>query len=183
MTIPRTTLLIAAVLAVSACHGSDAGNTADADGQAAAARPAANKGTLLDALGQPGAARFGATVKAAGMEKVLKGPGPYTVLVPTDAALAAAGDLGSDKARLIKLLGGHILPGTILVSDIGHAIDAHNGKATLKTMAGTTLTATRAGDAIKLADSAGGTATLAANDSVYGNGVAHQIDAVLKPRD
>jgi uncharacterized surface protein with fasciclin (FAS1) repeats len=176
-----TTLLLAAVTALGACRGSEAGNNVTGTEQAAA-RPAAAKGTLADALGQDGTTRFAAAVKTAAMEPVLKGPGPYTVLIPTDAAFGAAGDLGTDKAALTKLIGGHILPGTVLIADISKAIDAHNGTAKLKTMAGTTLTATRSGNAIKLADSAGGAATITTSDTVYSNGVAHRIDAVLKPK-
>jgi uncharacterized surface protein with fasciclin (FAS1) repeats len=102
--------------------------------------------------------------------------------MPSDAALAGAGDLAANKDALTKLISAHVLPGTILAEDIGHAIDANNGKAQLKTMAGGTLTATRDGDRIRLAGPDGGTATVTAANEVYSNGVVHHVDGVLKPR-
>lgn len=180
--ISRMTLLGAALLALGACSKADEGNAAS-DNQAAAngAAPAAGKGTLADLVGRPDSARFATAVRAVGMEPVLKGPGPYTLLLPTDAAMAAAGDLGSDKEKLARLISNHVLPGTITVSDIGKAIDAHGGKAQLATMAGTTLTATRQGNAIRLAGPNGSGATVTGAEEAVGNGVAHRIDGVLRP--
>lgn len=178
--IMRSALLLAVTAALASCN-SESGTDNGANTAAPAGRPAAAKGTIADSFAKPGNARFAAAVKTAGMEQVFKGPGPYTVFLPSDQALAAAGDLGSDKAALVKLLSAHVLPGTILAEDIGHAIDANNGKAQLKTMAGDTLTATREGDAIKLAGPGGGSATVTAANDVYSNGVVHQVDAVLKP--
>ncbi|WP_114227547.1 MULTISPECIES: fasciclin domain-containing protein [Sphingomonas] len=177
----RIVLLVAATAGLAACHSAKDGNTAAPDGNSAtAARPAAAKGTIADSFGKPDTSRFAAAVKAAGMDGVFKGPGPYTVFMPTDAAFMSAGDLGTNKQALVKLISGHVLPGTVLAEDIGHAIDANNGKALLKTMAGDTLTATRDGDRIKLAGPSG-SATVSGADEVYGNGVVHHVDAVLKP--
>jgi uncharacterized surface protein with fasciclin (FAS1) repeats len=175
----RSALLIVATAGLAAC-GASKDDNATRNVAATPARPAAAKGTLADGLGKSGNARFDAAVKAAGMAPVFKGPGPYTVFVPTDAALAGQGNV-SDKSALTKLISAHVLPGTILAEDIGHAIDANHGKALLKTMAGDTLTATREGDRIKLASPGGGTATITAGNEVYGNGVIHHVDAVLAP--
>ena len=134
------------------------------------------------------ATRFAAAAKAAGLDGTLAGPGPYTVLVPTDAAFeklpAGAYDaLLKDDARqeLTGVLTYHILPGAILAADIGKAIDAGGGKAPLATMAGGTLTATRDGDAIVIADGAGTKARLIGSDEKESNGVIHRIDAVMMP--
>ena len=179
----RTALLLAATASLSACgSGMDNGTDANAAAAAApAARPAPARGVLADALVKPESARFAAAARTAGMEPVFKGPGPYTLFMPSDAALAGAGDLGANKEALTRLISAHVLPGTILAEDIGHAIDANNGKAQLKTMAGDTLTATREGNRIKLAGASGGTATVTAANEVYANGVVHRVDGVLKP--
>ena len=75
----------------------------------------------------------------------------------------------------------HILPGTILAEDIGKAIDAGKGKAVLATMGGGTLTATKDGDAIVLADAAGGKVRITKADDKRSNGVIHHLDGVLMP--
>ena len=73
-----------------------------------------------------------------------------------------------------------ILPGTVMVADIGKAIDAGKGKAVLATMSGT-LTATRDGGKTVLTDSKGNKATITGGDKQYTNGVVHEVDAVLMP--
>lgn len=180
----RMAVLAVAALGLAACNKDGTGNTAagNAAGTAApAGLPAAGKGTIAQALAKGDHARFLAAVKSAGMEKVFEGPGPYTLFVPSDQALAAAGNIGADKKALVKLLSAHVLPGTVLAEDIGHAIDANNGKAELKTMAGDVLTATRDGDRIKLTSPGGGSASVTASDDVVANGVIHQVDGVLTP--
>ena len=74
-----------------------------------------------------------------------------------------------------------ILPGTVLAADIGKAIDAGKGKAALATMGGGTITATKDGDKIVLADAAGHKATVTQADDQFSNGVVHHIDALLMP--
>lgn len=173
-------LIASGALALAACGGNDTpaeGNAAAPSNMAAHA----DGGTLADALGGADIGRFAAAVRTAGLEPTLAGPGPYTVLAPTDAALTAAGDLGSDKERLTRLLGFHILPGTMGADDIGKAIDAREGKAQLATMAGGTLTATREGGRIVLADASGTKAAVVTPDQRRSNGVLHRIDAVLMP--
>jgi len=180
----RLALLTAATLALAACNKGTDGNAVGGNTEKAAAPaglPAAGKGTIADALGKSGDARFAAAVKSAGMEKVFQGPGPYTLFVPADQAFAAVGSGGTDKKALVKLISAHVLPGTVVAEDIGHAIDTNGGKAELKTMAGDNITATREGDRLKLTSPGGGSATVTASDEVLANGVVHRIDAVLTP--
>ena len=87
------------------------------------------------------------------------------MLVPVDARVRQASgrrarhaDEAGSARRADRLLTYHILPGTILAEDIGKAIDTGGGKASLATMGGGTLTATKDGDAIVLTDAAGGKA-------------------------
>ena len=174
---------LAALLSLAACD--DTGGN-DATPTSAPAKEAAGKTTIGTGLGD--ATNFAAAVKATGLDGTLAGVGPYTVLVPSDAAFAklpagALDALMKDDARaeLTGVLTYHILPGTILAADIGKAIDAGKGKTLLATMGGGTLTATRDGDAIVIADAAGTKARITGAEEQKSNGVVHRIDAVLMP--
>jgi len=180
--------LAATLILVAGC---DRANKA-ADGNAPAsaeAADAAGNSTIADGLaGNASDSKFVAAAKSVGLDKTLAGPGPYTVLVPSDAAFdkLPAGALDAlmkpdSRAQLTGVLTYHILPGTILVADITKAIDNGKGKAVLATMGGATLTATKDGDKIVLADAAGTKAVITGVDDKRSNGVVHQIDAVLMP--
>lgn len=177
---------VAVVLAASAC-GSDGGNDTNATGNAAnEVQAAAPRQSIADGLNAGNDGRFRAAVDAAGLTATLAGPGEYTVLVPGDAAFERlpAGTLDglmqpSARERLTEVITYHVLPGAILAADLGRAIDTAGGRAVLATMNGSTLTATRDGEAIVLADAAGTTARIGAADQRFKNGVAHRIDAVL----
>ena len=150
------------------------------------AAKAAGSDTIASGLG--GATKFEAAAKAVGLDATLAGPGPYTVLVPTDAAFdkLPAGVLDrlmkpASRAKLTGILSYHILPGTMLSSDITKAIDSGGGKAEIPTMGGGSLTATKDGHKIVLTDVAGGKATITSADVKRSNGVVHQIDAVMMP--
>ena len=132
--------------------------------------------------------RVEAAAKAVGLDATLAGPGPYTVLVPSDAAFdkLPAGALDTlmkpeSRAKLTGILSYHILPGTMLAADIAKAIDAGGGKAEIATMGGGTLTATKDGDKIVFTDGAGTKATVSQADTKRSNGVVHMIDSVLMP--
>lgn len=182
--------LTAALVALSGCDSGGneaAGNQAQPPAQSGEARQAAGNKTIATGLAQNG--RFAAAAKAAGLDATLAGPGPYTVLAPSDAAFAKlpAGAYDSwmkpeARAQLTGVLTYHILPGTVLAADIGKAIENAKGKAVLATMGGGTLTATREGDRIVLTDGAGTRAVVSGADQQYSNGVVHQIDSVLMPQ-
>lgn len=181
----RTGFIITAAVAaaLAACDKQEAaGNAATTE----EAREAAGDETLAEGLA--GDRSFAEAAKAAGLDRTLAGPGPYTVLVPVDAAFdkLPAGALDAlmkpeGRAELTKVLTFHILPGTMLAADIGKAIDNAGGKATLATMAGGMLTAAREGDRIVLTDAAGGKAVVTQADDKRSNGVIHRIDTVLMP--
>lgn len=171
----------AAVLSLSACNEKQ-----DGDVGSEAAKEASGEDTIDQGLGD--ASTFAKAVKQTGLNGTLTGPGPYTVLVPNDAAFeklpaGALDTLMKDDAKqeLTGILTYHILPGAILAEDIGKAIDAGKGKASLPTMGGGTITATRDGTAIVLEDGAGTKAKLVSNDEKKSNGVVHRLDAVLMP--
>jgi uncharacterized surface protein with fasciclin (FAS1) repeats len=117
-------------------------------------------------------------VKAAGLVETLKGPGPFTVFAPTDAAFAAlpSGTVATllqpeNKAKLVAILTYHVLPGRILSKDIaGKKLDP-------KTVEGERLAIDATGHAVKV-----NTATVIKADIMADNGVIHVIDKVLLPK-
>lgn len=182
----KTTLslsLCAAALALAGCGQGNSNNAATA--QPDAAQKAAGEKTIAASLDQN--SRFFQAAKAVGLDATLAGPGPYTVLVPTDDAFGKVQGALADpakpenRAEITRALTYHILPGVVLAEDISKAIDNGDGKAVLATMGGETLTATKEGDAIVLTDSAGGKAKVTQADVKATNGVIQHVDAVLAP--
>jgi uncharacterized surface protein with fasciclin (FAS1) repeats len=178
--------IMGALLATTACNK---GGGADGN-RTAAQTPAAQKaaGTKTIAAGLAPNSRFLTTAKSAGLDQTLAGPGPYTVLVPDDAAFAAApagtfDTTPQNRAKVTSVLTNMILPGTVLVADIDKAIDNSKGKAPLATMGGGTITATKEGGKTVLTDSAGHKATITQGDEQFTNGVVHHVSAVLLPSE
>ena len=130
-----------------------------------------------------------AAVKAAGLVETLKGPGPFTVFAPTNAAFAAlpAGTVDTllkpeNKPTLTKVLTYHVVSGKMDAAALMAAVKAGNGKAMLKTVSGGTLTATSNGSAVMVMDESGGTANVTIADVIQSNGVIHVVDKVLLPK-
>jgi uncharacterized surface protein with fasciclin (FAS1) repeats len=175
------TLGLAAVLVVVGGCNKASENRMNA--QTPEAQKAAGTKTIAAGLAANG--KFMAAAKAAGLDQTLAGAGPYTVLVPDDAAFdkAPAGTFDAkpeNRAQLTGILTNMILSGTMLVDDIDKAIDRGKGKALLASMGGT-LTATKDGGKTVLTDSKGNKATITQGDEKYSNGVVHHVDAVLMP--
>lgn len=110
---------------------------------------------------------------AAGLIDTLKGPGPFTVFAPTDAAFAKIpkADLDAllkDKAKLTKVLTYHVVPGKVMAADVkaGKVKTVEGESITIKTMGG-----------VMVDDS-----KVTATDIVADNGVIHVIDTVLMPK-
>ena len=174
----------AALLALGACNKDQNGGNGPPPAQTKKAQKVAGTKTIAASL-VPGS-RFMTAAKAAGLDQTLAGPGPYTVFVPDDAAFnsAPAGTFDAkpeNRAQLTGVLTNLILPGTVMVADIGKAIDNGKGKAVLATMGGGTLTATKDGGKTVLTDAAGHKATITQGDEQFTNGVVHHVDAVLMP--
>jgi len=174
-----------ALLSVSACNkNGNGGGNSPTNVQSSQAQKAAGNKTI--AQGLPAGSQFMAAAKTAGLDQTLAGPGPYTVFVPTDAAIgqAPSGTIDTspgNRAQLTGIITNLVLPGTVLVADIDKAIDAGKGKAPLATMGGGTLTATKEGGNTVITDSAGHKATITKGDEQYSNGVVHELDGVLMP--
>jgi uncharacterized surface protein with fasciclin (FAS1) repeats len=176
--------LAALSLAAAACNRSDNSNGA-APAQPAEAQKAAGDQTIAGGLDKN--SRFSQAAHAAGLDTTLAGPGPYTVLVPRDEAFGKVQGALKDpanpqnRAELTRILTYHILPGTVLVADLGKAVDNGKGKAAIGTMGGETLTATKDGGKLVLTDGTGTKATIVEGDVKRSNGVVQYIDVVLTP--
>ena len=112
-------------------------------------------------------------LQAAGLVDTLKGPGPFTVFAPTDAAFAKIpkADLDAllkDKAKLTAVLTYHVVPGKVMAADVkaGPVKTVQGGSLTVATMGGVTVNQ----------------AKVTATDIVADNGVIHVIDSVVIPK-
>lgn len=128
-------------------------------------------------------------VKAAGLVETLKGAGPFTVFAPTNAAFDKVPKATLDtlmksesKKALTGILTYHVLAGKQDAAAISAAIKAGNGKATFKTVAGGTLTASMEGSDVIVTDEKGGKAKVTTADVMQSNGVIHVVDSVLMPK-
>lgn len=112
-------------------------------------------------------------LQAAGLVETLKGPGPFTVFAPDDAAFAKIpkADLDAllkDKDKLTAVLLAHVVPAKVMSKDVT--------AGTVKTAGGYQLTvATEGGVTVDAAK-------VTAVDVVADNGVIHVIDTVVLPK-
>jgi len=119
-----------------------------------------------------------AAVKAADLEATLKGPGPFTVFAPTDAAFAAlpAGTVDDllkpeNKAKLTAILTYHVVSGNVPSSE---AVKL----TTAKTVNGKDLSFSTANGGLEV----NGAKVIQA-DVAASNGVIHVIDKVIIPAE
>jgi uncharacterized surface protein with fasciclin (FAS1) repeats len=127
-----------------------------------------------------------AAVKAAGLVDTLKGPGPFTVFAPTNAAFAAlpAGTVDTllkpeNKATLSSVLTYHVVAGKHDAKSLMAHASKMGGKVVLKTVNGADLTVMVSGMSVVLHDGKGMTANVAIADVFQSNGVIHVIDKVV----
>jgi len=118
---------------------------------------------LVDTAVAGGVNTLTAAVKAAGLVDALRGPGPFTVFAPTDAAFAKlpAATLENllkpeNKDKLRKILTYHVVAGRVTAKDVLKLDSA-------KTLEGGSLTIN------------------SGNDIAASNGVIHVVDTVLIP--
>jgi uncharacterized surface protein with fasciclin (FAS1) repeats len=118
---------------------------------------------------------FVTACKAANMEAVLNGDGPYTVFAPSNDAFAALpqGTLESllkpeNKDQLVKILKYHVVPGKVLSDDVGQ------GKT--PTVQGEELDIAVSNDMVMVNG-----ASVTKADVEASNGVIHVIDQVIMP--
>jgi uncharacterized surface protein with fasciclin (FAS1) repeats len=124
------------------------------------------------------AGQFNTLVKAvqeAGLVDTLKGPGPFTVFAPTDAAFAKlpAGTvegLLQDKEKLKAVLTYHVVAGKVMSSDV------KTGK--VKTVQGSSANLVARGGNVMIDN-----AKVVKADIETDNGVIHVIDTVILPKN
>ncbi len=178
---------LAALLGVAACGGDDSSEAVTSSEEsattaAAAATSAMNAepGTIVEVA--EGAGDFTVLVQAvnaAGLGETLSGPGPFTVLAPTDEAFTealtaldlTAAELLADKDQLTKILTYHVLPTKALAADVLKL----DGKQ-VATVNGAKISVKVSGSTVMVQD-----ATVTATDVMASNGVIHVIDKVLLP--
>jgi uncharacterized surface protein with fasciclin (FAS1) repeats len=115
-----------------------------------------------------------AALTAADLVQTLKGPGPFTVFAPTDAAFAKIPKdqldaLLKDKPKLVAVLTYHVVPGKVLAKDVKPGM--------VKTVQGQSLTIKVDGGKVMVNN-----ATVTQTDIMADNGVIHVIDTVLIPQ-
>jgi uncharacterized surface protein with fasciclin (FAS1) repeats len=115
-------------------------------------------------------------LNTAGLVETLKGPGPFTVFAPTDAAFAKlpAGTVENllkpeNKAQLAAILTYHVVPGKVMAADVAELKQA-------KTVNGKALTVKVDGSNVMIDG-----AKVVATDIAASNGVIHVIDTVVVP--
>ena len=130
-----------------------------------------------------------AAVKAAGLVDTLKGPGPFTVFAPTNAAFdkLPAGTVDTllkpeNHDLLVKILTYHVVPGKLSAADLVEKIKMGKGKAELTTASGGKLWVMSAGKGkITIKDEKGGVSNVTIANVFQSNGVIHVVDTVLMP--
>jgi uncharacterized surface protein with fasciclin (FAS1) repeats len=149
----------------------------------------ANKDIIDNAVNSKDHTTLVAAVKAAGLVDTLKGPGPFTVFAPVNAAFAAlpAGTVDTllkpeNKPALTKVLTFHVVPGRLDAAALQKMITDHKGAAMLKTVEGEPLTATMIAGVLTVTDSKGDMAHVTTPDVIQSNGVIHVVDRVLLPK-
>ena len=130
-----------------------------------------------------------AAVVAAGLAETLMGPGPFTVLAPTNEAFAKlpAGTVESlllpeNKDQLVKILTCHVIVGNAMAADIMGMVDADGGMHKVSTVGGCEFTLTTKDGKVMIEDGMGNVATVTIADVKQSNGVIHVIDTVLLPK-
>ncbi|MES1207963.1 MAG: fasciclin domain-containing protein [Pseudomonadota bacterium] len=117
-----------------------------------------------------------AALTAAGLVDTLKGPGPFTVFAPTDAAFAKlpAGTVDTllmpaNHDQLTAILTYHVASGDLTKADLAKV-------TTVKTVEGQNVTIAVTAGGVKVND-----ANVTTADIACSNGVIHVIDSVLLP--
>jgi len=130
--------------------------------------------TIADATAaNPQLTTLNKLINEAGLADTLRGPGPYTVFAPTDAAFKAVPPatleaLAKDKNRLKTVLSYHVVAGTLTSADV------KNGP--VKTVQGGEVTLYKSGTFLTVEE-----AVVTTPDVRATNGVIQVVDKVLLP--
>ncbi len=148
-----------------------------------------NKNIIQNAVNSPINTTLVAAVKAAGLVETLSGPGPFTVLAPTNAAFDAlpAGTVATllkpeNKATLVKILTCHVIAGNVMAKDVMAMVKADGGSHTVTTVGGCKVTFSTSGGKVYVTDEKGDKALVTTANVRQSNGVIHVINKVLLPK-
>ena len=132
--------------------------------------------TIVDtAIANGGLKTLVAALEATGADSILKGPGPFTLFAPTDAAFAALprGSLqqlmANPTGQLTDIVHYHIIKGKLLAADLSDGLEA-------TTLQGKAVKFSVSGNTIKI----NGYRVLT-KDIQASNGVIHVIETVILP--
>lgn len=150
----------------------------DLAGERTGTNPTAPTKNIVDTMiGAGNFTTLAAGIKAAGLTDTLAGKGPFTVFAPTDAAFkklptGAVEALLKDKGKLMAVLKYHVIPGHVMVRDMK--------SGDVMTLQGSALTAvvSASGSDVQVNG-----AHVKRTDVVATNGVIHEIDAVIMPKN
>ena len=171
------TSLVVAVLLLSSC-GSDTQDAAPPEEEEAASEEVV--GDIIDVAVSAGQfPTLVAAVQAAGLVETLKGEGPFTVFAPTEEAFAnalsalglTAEQLLADTDTLTAVLTYHVIPGTVMSSDLIGASDLN-----VATVNGAEVVVNEDMGTVSI-----NSATVVTADIETSNGVIHVINEVLLP--
>ena len=137
--------------------------------------------TILEvAENDPGLSTFVTVIKAAGLDEVLAGEGPFTLFAPTNAAFLQVApeelsQLLGDPETLRRILSYHVVPAFVMARDAVQATSA-------PTLEGSELTVRIESGNLLINESKVVKFDVGATDNVQAsNGVIHVIDSVLEP--
>ncbi len=117
-------------------------------------------------------------------DRLLSSNGTYTVFAPSDTAILALDakvrdsfPLMSRREQLVSMVKAHIVEG--VYDSVTIIQELKQGKMTLTTVGGETLSVSRSGNEIRVKDSKGNEAMVGKSDINASNGVVHVVDGVL----
>ncbi|WP_102223559.1 fasciclin domain-containing protein [Acidimangrovimonas sediminis] len=177
----RTALAIGAIALAGA-------GAASANPMVGGAPMYASKNIVQNAIHSKDHTTLVAAVKAAGLVKTLEGPGPFTVLAPTNEAFAKlpAGTVDTllkpeNKEKLTKILTCHVIAGKFTVDQLKEAVMKAGKGAMIKTVGGCEWPAMVKDGNLMIMDNHGDTAMITIPNVMQSNGVIDVIDTVLLP--
>lgn len=140
----------------------------------------ADKDIVATAMAVPDFSILVEAVAAAGLVATLKGPGPFTVFAPTNAAFAALlAELGLTKeallantALLTRVLTYHVVPARVLKAEVPV-------NTAIATVQGQSFTVN---PSLVITDQSLRTSRIIGTDVFASNGVVHTVDRVLLPK-
>lgn len=135
---------------------------------------------------EPELKKFASYTVSGGLTDLLaNNKGPFTVFAPSNAALESLTiekrnfySNPDNKGKLEEFLKSHITEGSMDTETLLQTINK-SGKASLKTLNGNTITATKIGENIVISDGKGGKAKIVKGSIVGSNGVIYVIDGLL----